>query len=114
MKDHHLYKINWVNFPEVKRKLKGCYLIGNCYVGSSEHIRQRVLQHCRSVYSVEKKQFNKNIKSEKDLYISDCIKNNKNIDVVFISDNINDEFLMHEKYNIKPKKFANIRGKENE
>lgn len=111
MKDHFLFNINWIGFPKTHRKVSGCYLIGDCYVGASTHIRVRILQHCRSVYSTlndKWKRTKETCANDKEKYIFDCISNNIPIKVTYISEDPNDEELMHQKYNIKPRKFAKM------
>lgn len=103
MRKHHFFNIEWINFPNNKnRKVKGCYLIGDCYVGASQNIRARILNHISSVYLVSRNEFlTYNIdSSEKNKYIYDCLVNNKPIKVTYISDDPMKEKEMYIKYNI--------------
>lgn len=110
MREHFYFKIDWVGFPKTHRKVKGCYLIGNVYVGASKHIRARVLQHLREVYSVTDSEFthtydSSNPKPKLD-YLFARILFKEPIRVEYISDNTNDEEDMHLKYNIPIKKLT--------
>lgn len=44
-KEHSKFKINFVNYPETKRKVSGVYLIEDVYVGASKSIRSRIVGH---------------------------------------------------------------------
>ena len=103
MKNHHFFKINWIDFPNKSRRVEGVYLIGNCYVGASTHIRKRILNHLCHIYSTSYKCFTnkKGVNINLDNYLIDCIKNNILIDVKYLSNNINDEKKFYIEYGIK-------------
>lgn len=48
MIEHYLYKINYVGFPNTRRKVESVYVIDDVYVGASIHTRQRILSHFRN------------------------------------------------------------------
>ncbi len=101
MNEHHFFNIKWINFPNLKHKrVKGCYLIGNVYVGASQDIRTRILSHCAMVYSTTKQQFKNYDKNDKNDYIFSRIIKSEPIEVTYISDNVKDEYSMYKKYNI--------------
>ena len=102
MREHYFFKIEWIDFPnKTNRRVSGCYLIGDCYVGASEHIRSRILFHCAKVFSTVENKFNNHRESSPVYdYIEKCLRNNNPISVKLISKNPNDEKLMFEKYNI--------------
>ena len=105
MKEHHLFKINWMGFPKTHRKISGCYMIGNVYIGASTSIRSRIIQHCAELYSIIYNNYTilgNNPKNIKEKYLVDCIRNNKIINVTYINEDVNEELNMHIKYNIKP------------
>lgn|SRR5690606_24396483 len=111
MLPHHFFKIEWIGFPNTRRKVAGCYLIGDCYVGASLHIRRRILSHLSSVYSVDKEDFVDDylkLKSDKERYIYKCIATGEPVRVTYISDNVMDEKEMHIKYNIPILKYSNF------
>lgn len=103
MKKHHFFNIEWIDFPNVKhKKISGCYLIGNCYVGASKNIRARILNHLTSIYLVSRNEFLMyNINdSDKNKYLYDCLINNKPIRVTYINNDVMKEKEMYIKYNI--------------
>lgn len=103
MKEHHFFNIEWIGFPNNKnRKVKGCYLIGDCYVGASCHIRARILNHLTEVYRVSRNEFKYyNINnSKKSRYLYECISNNEPIKITYINEDPMKEREMYLKYNI--------------
>lgn len=102
MKEHHEFKINWIGFPNTHRKVKGVYKIGNrkaLYIGASIHIRSRILSHIRLVKTNLK--YGLKIESEKDKYIQECLLEDKEIDVVMLSDDPNEEKYYHELFDVE-------------
>lgn len=79
---HHVFNIKWIGFPNTYKKVQGVYCIGEYYVGASRHIRKRILSHCHKV-----KRGEVNLGCDKDLYIRDCLKNDKPIKVSLLSKN---------------------------
>lgn len=97
MKGHWAFNINWIGFPSTHRKVKGCYMIGNTYIGASIHIRSRILQHCNLVKrDLDLGKIPLGLTSRKYDYIKECILKKEPIEVRFLSNNPMDEQLMHE------------------
>lgn len=92
MLKHRVFNIKWIGFPENNtRRVKGCYMIGDIYIGASVHIRARILSHCATVCNCTKKEFktysrgtcNYDVYS----YILGCMVRNEPIEVKLLSNN---------------------------
>jgi hypothetical protein len=102
MREHHFFKVDFINFPETKRAVKGVYLIGNYYIGASQNIRQRILQHCKTVYDITNQCYKQYVDYDciRNRYIFFCISKKIPVKVYYLSNNPFDEGYFCRKYNI--------------
>lgn len=90
MVKHHLFKIDWIGFPKTTRRVKGVYMIGDFYVGKSNHIRRRILSHLHSA-----KRGDNDYKNDK---ISEWYYNYGCLKVTLLSSNTLNEIFYIKKY----------------
>lgn len=86
-----------INFPKNQRKVSGVYKIGKIYVGASQNIYKRLLQHLRLTTT-----FRKHSNPELRYYINYCLSIGKKIEVRFLSDDPFEEEIHSKKHGIVP------------
>lgn len=86
LRSHWKFKIKFDGYPNTHKKVKSVYCIDDVYIGASVHTRKRILTH---LYSASR--YDKSMNQDFLEYLRHKIKNNIEITVYNLDDNIYSE-----------------------
>ena len=108
--EHHenFNGVTLIGFPNHKKVFGGVYMIGDCYIGASKHVRKRLISHIQMVKR-DRHPVDRVYK-----YFEDCIAKDVNPVIILLSLDPYDEYEMKKKLQhivpiIKEEKFYHER-----